>query len=113
MSSRAVVMASLAAHVEDEIVRVTTNVQAKLIEATPVDTSFARSNWTPSVGAPAEGTVPIGRNLVAAAIKYRLEFGSAFLTNNAKYIQRLNNGSSTQAPSGFVEQSIARGIAAS
>ena len=106
MSTAAEIAATLTRAVEAEVVRIATNVHAELIEATPVDTGFAASSWQLSIGTPAEGTGPGG-----SLDGYTLDQGSAFATNNASYIQRLNAGHSAQAPAGFVEQAIARGVA--
>lgn len=101
------------------------NITAELIERTPVDTGWARANWIPTIGAsdntPATGNpttaiVPAQRNrqeasTAALATGYRLERGAVFISNNVPYILRLNDGSSKQAPSGFVQASIRRELA--
>ena len=56
-----------------------------LREITPVDTGFARSRW---------------RNR-----KYFFSPGGE-ITNDADYITRLNQGSSSQAPAFFIEQAL-------
>ena len=89
---------------------VAVNVQAELVEATPVDTGFAAANWQLTIGEPADGTVDLSGS-VADLAGYTIDQGSVFSTNNASYIQRLNAGSSTQAPAGFVELAIAAGVA--
>jgi hypothetical protein len=109
VSDRARVIASLKRHTAEQVVALAINVQAELIEATPVDTGFAASNWPITTGAPASGTVGIG-GAGAPPAGYKLDDGSVYVTNNAQYIQVLNGGSSTQAPAGFVEQAIARGV---
>lgn len=82
-----------------------------LIEKTPVDTGWARSNWLPSVGVPRKETVGEPGSLNQAAAQFgqaevagwQITSGPIYITNNVPYISRLNAGSSTQAPSGFVE----------
>ena len=112
MGSRADVMAGLRRAVEEAVVGVAVNVQAELVEATPVDTGFAAANWQLSIGEPADGTVDLSGS-VADLVGYTIDQGPVYSTNNATYIQRLNAGSSTQAPAGFVEVAIAQGVARS
>lgn len=82
---------------------------------TPVDTGHARANWIPSVGQPSEldveGSTDAAHDAgVARVASYRLENGSVFVSNAAPYIERLNNGSSKQAPAMFVETAIDRAL---
>lgn len=109
-----------------------------LTSATPVDTGFARAGWTPSVGSaiaepnprpagagsrdapgPNRGAVEAqaSSNLSANQAKalqiaatYRLEQGSVFLTNAVPYVVFLNEGSSSQAPSKFVERALSAAL---
>lgn len=92
----------------------------ELVFVTPVDTSKALSNWQITLGAPAEMLRPPyypGRlgstqeQSANAAIKAGLDVLKAkragvsiFISNNAPYIRRLNEGWSSQAPAGFVER---------
>jgi hypothetical protein len=95
-------------------------VTAELQESTPVDTGFARASWIPSVGAPSAelgGAVDAPNPAAAEAgiarvAGFRLSDGMAYVSNNTRYIQRLDEGSSTQAPAGFVRASIERGLLA-
>jgi hypothetical protein len=43
-------------------------------------------------------------------LTYKLNQGAIFITNNVPYIGNLDAGTSAQAPSGFVRQSILAGI---
>jgi len=82
---------------------------------TPVKTGRARGNWQVTTGSPASGTVDAtdpsgGRVLGEIASKctaWDPKTGAIYLTNNLPYIERLENGSSTQAPSGMVAVTIA------
>lgn len=78
----------------------------------------ARANWIPTLGTPAtaevdrrdkqgSATIALLTNLTA---KYRLGDGTVWLSSNIPYIQRLNEGHSTQAPAGFVEMAIEEGL---
>ncbi|MEO0497938.1 MAG: hypothetical protein AAF141_11330 [Pseudomonadota bacterium] len=94
--------------------KVVLSVFGSVIRATPVDTGRARGNWQTTLDAPAreqvEGTTPrVGEaDAVAAAAKMGKV---AFVSNNVPYIGRLNEGSSKQAPAGFVEKAAQAGAA--
>ncbi len=92
-------------------------VDSRLVEATPVDTGRARGNWLPSIGAPR--TDEVDARDAAAAVDEAVqtfnpapEFPVMYLANNLPYIGVLNNGSSKQAPAGFVESSIDAAVSA-
>lgn len=112
-------------------------VTANLIEDTPVDTGHARANWLPSIGAPmteivgSSDSVDSGTQATAIAeiaaygeslrgVRSFFSFASAllggteaeiYISNNVPYINRLNQGHSPQAPPGFIESAIERGVA--
>ena len=109
---------------ERTIKKITLDVTANLIESTPVDTGWARANWIPSVTKSIQdtagtreqaesGSVNKGPQLSGQAevLGYKLRQGRVFVTNNVPYILRLNDGSSTQAPSGFVEAAVQKAVA--
>jgi hypothetical protein len=95
-----------------------------LVTATPVDTGRARSNWVVGIGpsteaidAYAPGTKgSSGGANTAAALQQAKDFldgtdaSTIYISNNLKYIQYLNEGSSAQAPSGFIEAAVQAGI---
>lgn len=75
----------------------------------------ARGNWRVSIGGP-DGQIsflldPVGGTTIAAAeaeiARYTLPTQSLYIQNNVPYIVPLNDGSSTQAPAGFVQAAIA------
>lgn len=97
-------------------------VHRDLVYVTPVDTSQALSNWVLTTEEPwnlfidphVEGFQGSSQR---ASAEFALEAGeqqiklsrpgeSLFISNNAPYIVKLNEGSSQQAPAGFVERSI-------
>lgn len=108
---------------EKAVIRLGLNITANLVEDTPVDTGWARANWVPAIGAsrnsPAESQ-PTGSMVQTQAafqqaglvglLSYKLPQGAIFIANNVPYINRLNDGSSTQAPTGFVQAAIRRGV---
>lgn len=82
-----------------------------VIERTPVATGRARGNWRTSTLAPAQGIIE--RTDGNAAINevnlktatFRLA-DTIYLSNNLPYIERLEDGYSTQAPTGMVQVSV-------
>lgn len=95
-----------------------------VVTETPVDTGRARSNWvvgtgpsTAAVDAYAPGTKGStgGANTDAALQQARDFLASTdvkviYISNNLGYIQYLNEGSSAQAPAGFIEAAVQAGI---
>ncbi len=107
------------------ITKLTLDVTANLIERTPVDTGWARANWVPSIGQPELKDLPSARpddpqtvssavveqqSATAKILGYTLKMGRVFVTNNVPYIMALNDGTSTKAPAGFVQQAIAKAV---
>lgn len=119
------VIQALERFTEKHVKIITLDARSNLTEDTPRDTGWARNNWVPSIGSPYEGgggvTSPEPSDVAAARsagdrgqalvlATYTLGRGKVFVSNNVPYITRLNNGSSTQAPSGFVQAAIARAV---
>jgi hypothetical protein len=114
---------ALGAHLEKVIAGVVSDigraVTINVAEATPVDTTHAKSNWIPSVGTPHVGEAgskespsSVEQSVGLAQLQsYRLEQGDVFSTNNVDYIDQLNKGSSPQAPPGFVDDAIEEALA--
>lgn len=129
-SNRKSVMKELSAAVAKTLVALTANIQAELMEDTPVDTGWARANWVPSARAPVVRSLPEfaihEREMKAAAVpaaqteqsSLTASFLSAlleqpvdmYITNNVSYIIDLNDGYSVKAPPGFVQMAIIRGM---
>lgn len=95
-----------------------------LASATPVDTGFARSGWTPAVGTPItkrldppsdkeearevankRSQANVAKS-VALGRAYKLTDGPVYISNAVPYIEALNRGSSAQAGAKFVERAI-------
>ena len=117
MATRHEVMVKLRDHTAKVCVELAVNMHAELVEATPVDTGFARAMWVPSLSAPSFVTATSaadGKGLadagLAAVLAFKLDDGAIFVSNRTRYIRRLDGGSSTQAPAGFVRAAIARAI---
>lgn len=109
----------LAKHVAETIV-------IELATKTPVDTSKAISNWQVTLNSPATAEInahyegshgsTYGQSssetisLARALLRNKKPGQTIFITNNADYIRKLNEGSSSQAPAGFVEAAVLVGI---
>lgn len=94
----------------------------KLIEATPVDTTTALSNWQVELMNPKRAFISAyvpgflgyttsqsaaqALSVGIAAMENKKPGESIFISNNAPYISNLNAGTSKQAPAGFVELQI-------
>lgn len=93
----------------DQVTRkIALDVQADLVASTPVDTGRARSNWLPSINRiRTDTTESTGGSISINFSGYNLG-DKIYLTNNLPYIKRLNEGSSKQAPAGFVDDAILR-----
>jgi hypothetical protein len=116
---RVEVMRKLRGATSASVRRLVRHTTARLIDATPVDTGHARANWVPSVGSPYTGIDGSKESVSTAAqtaglarlASYRLEQGQVFLSNNVPYLAILDQGSSAQAPAGFVDRAIEQSIA--
>lgn len=112
-----------------EVLRIKKEVADKvatdLIIVTPVDTSEALSNWQVANNGPASFPLPAiypgqrgdtesasTAEAIAHARRVLLETKAQdklFVSNVVEHIVPLNNGSSTQAPAGFVERAVLLG----
>lgn len=94
-------------------------VDSAVVLGTPVDTGRARSNWQVELNSAPSGVVDShGGNAAQSSMDKAAEkietydgdtHTSIHITNNLPYIGRLNDGSSAQAPSGFVEAAVEAG----
>lgn len=94
--------------------KVTGEVLQRVIIATPVDTGQARGNWRVSVGSPEtsviEATDRSGQGAISKGLATIQSGGGigkvVYISNNLRYISKLNSGWSMQAPANFVELSL-------
>ncbi len=89
-----------------------------VILETPVKSGHARANWQIGLVAPITkeiddedkaGAATIARN--NTLIRARTNKVDIILSNNVPYINRLNEGSSSQAPAGFVQLAVLAAVA--
>lgn len=86
------------------------DIDAELVQQTPVDTGRARSNWLPSINTPRNDTVEAGAkpDILPVISSYKID-ETICIANNLPYIERLNNGWSQQAPTpSWVEATVAK-----
>ena len=103
---------------ETAVVKIASELEA----VTPKHTGYTAANWISSVGRPQDAPVgTIGRAGVVTAkaaaeagrvrvAGYRIEQGSAFVSNAHGNAERLNDGHSLQEPAGFVQRAIANAV---
>lgn len=94
-----------------------------LLPATPVDTSRALSNWRVGTGVSAaipphvagemgsteRASTSIALAEAEAAIRANRAADTLVIFNAVPYIRKLNEGSSRQAPAGFIEKAVLAG----
>ena len=107
-------------------IEVARTVHTELVWVTPVDTSQALSNWVLTAGeewavflvggyraGEYGSTQAASANQAIMAANQQLALSEVgmplYITNNAPYIRPLNDGSSMQAPAGFVERAALLG----
>lgn len=117
------IIADLEGVAESVIIDLTLEMTANLVEDTPIDIGWARANWIPAIGSPpilaqsgdpdaGDVSIAVSRQSSGQAevLTYKIDSGPVFVSNNAPYIRRLNDGWSKQAPAGFVQISMERAI---
>ena len=95
------------------VVEVGTNTLAGVVEKSPVDTGHFQNNWLVSIGGADGQIVPLpgdfsGENASTLASYMAGEgFPEIVIQNNLPYAARLEDGYSSQAPSGMVALTVA------
>jgi len=90
-------------------------IDRELVQETPKHTVQAAGNWLVTVGSPSNAT-PNTNSASAAIAQGQAAINSLrprqklYIQNNTPYIQRLDEGHSLQAPSGFVQRIITRAV---
>jgi len=89
---------------------------ADVVAGTPVDTGRAMNNWVISVGSPSrvvtdrggnEGSIKASQTGKAVgALATVAPFSTVWISNNLPYIGSLEEGTSKQAPNGWVDAAI-------
>lgn len=116
-----IIVQSLESFTTRKVKRIVLDATANLTEDTPRDIGWARNNWIPEIGpgpmepagdreAPEAAAAEQQQGIASIAIGYKLGLGIITITNNVPYIIYLNEGSSQQAPAGFVQAAIFRAV---
>jgi len=104
----------------DTVIRKSTiELFGSVIKMTPVDTGRAKGNWQCSIGSPITSETDRLDSAALGSANGSVAFSEVtktvkgtghvvWLSNNVPYIQRLEYGSSKQAPSGMVRLSVQR-----
>lgn len=115
---------AIIAEINKVIVTMVARIDSGIVSANPVDTGRSRGNWIITLNNPTselivgedqgESGSPIGPELALSqgqnALKSRKPGDTIYLQNNTSYIEKLNNGSSAQAPANFVQKAMMEGI---
>lgn len=113
------VSAELEKEVAEETAKTAVRIFRNLVIATPVDEGRARGNWQMSSSGFKEGEVDnvdksggstINEGTKQANRATNDKYPTLYISNNVKYIERLNQGWSQQAPKKFVEKAIKQGL---
>lgn len=102
-----------AKNVNQTVIRTAIAVDQAVVLATPVDTGRARGGWQAAIDSPIRDQIERldlgGSETISAnnsVIKTRRLGQEVFISNNVRYIEFLNEGSSAQAPAGFIEMAV-------
>lgn len=92
------------------------DIDRRCVLETPRDTGAASGDWLASVGSPNNsGSDNLDRqaaiNQGSAVISGADDYETIYIQNNEPYIQRLNEGWSEQAPSGYIDKIITEEVA--
>jgi hypothetical protein len=117
---------SILADVSDEVSRVSRiigiNIDRRVVNETPFDTTSAKRSWLVSVGQPDNRVVDVDEGDVSTAALQAIEIGAAninqakaydtiYIQNLQPYIERLNEGWSEQAPAKYIDSIIEQEVA--
>lgn len=113
---------SISKQTSDEAVTVALAIVSDLASVTPVDTSKALSNWKVSLnqrtvlaippytpgraGSSQEESIKATIDAAKLVLAAKKPGDTIWISNVLPYIQRLNDGYSTQEPAGFVERAV-------
>lgn len=108
--------AQIGVNVATVVKKLSFDIFADVVVGTPVDTGRAMNNWVISVGSPSRHVTDEGGPKASVAadkastalgeLATVRPFDTVWISNNLPYIGFLEEGSSKQAPSGWVERAI-------
>jgi len=112
------VMKLLRAATEKEVKKLVLAIHSDLVIETPVDTGWASNNWVLTIGTFSPDPLGTRENFstaqmndgLSSLLNWKVDKGTIYITNNVPYISFLNEGTSMQAPPGYVDAIIQRRV---
>ena len=95
-------------HITEEVFKGTViGLFNKVVSRTPVKTGRLRKSWQPTLNKPSQSLSSSGSKGIEAVVAKAKLGDSIFLVNNLPYAQKIEAGSSNQAPAGMVRVTVA------
>ena len=79
----------------------------KVVSRTPVKTGRLRKSWQPTINSPSVSLKKANGDAIITKVSQAKLGDSIFLVNNLPYAQKIEAGSSKQAPAGMVRVTVA------
>ncbi len=79
----------------------------KIVARTPVDTGRLSNSWRPTVNRPSKSSQKASPDAILKTVSNAKLGDSIYLVNNLPYAQKIEAGSSKQAPTGMVRVTVA------
>ena len=79
----------------------------KVVSRTPVKTGRLRKSWQPTINSPSVSLKKANGDAIITKVSQAKLGDSIFLVNNLPYAQKIEAGSSNQAPAGMVRVTVA------
>ncbi len=106
-------------NIDETVIKTAIAIDQVVVTETPVITGRARGGWQVGIDKPIlednERLDPSGADTISAneaKIRTRQPGQDIYISNNVVYIGKLNEGSSSQAPAGYIEAAVLTGVAA-
>ena len=95
-------------HITEEVFKGTViGLFNKVVSRTPVKTGRLRKSWQPTINSPSVSLKKANGDAIITKVSQAKLGDSIFLVNNLPYAQKIESGSSKQAPAGMVRVTVA------
>lgn len=95
-------------HITEEVFKGTViGLFNKVVSRTPVKTGRLRKSWRPTINSPSVSLKKANGDAIITKVSQAKLGDSIFLVNNLPYAQKIEAGSSNQAPAGMVRVTVA------
>tara|TARA_R110000850_G_scaffold144598_1_gene266659 strand:- start:232 stop:615 length:384 start_codon:yes stop_codon:yes gene_type:complete len=95
-------------HITEEVFKGTViGLFNKVVSRTPVKTGRLRKSWQPTINSPSVSLKKANGDAIITKVSQAKLGDSIFLVNNLPYAQKIEAGSSNQAPAGMVRVTVA------